>query len=114
MLWHVQVCKAGLARVRKIWLSRHGESLYNTQGKLGGNSALSPKGEIYARLLPDTIIDRIPLVSRVTVQIIWGDSDFLCRRFLITAWGILQHEVPCRLAQSGCIGLCILDMAYHQ
>lgn len=58
----VQVCKAGLARVRKIWLTRHGESMYNTQGKLGGNSALSPQGEIYARLLPDTIVDRIPLV----------------------------------------------------
>ena len=56
------MCKAGLARVRKIWLTRHGESMYNTQGKLGGNSALSPKGEIYARLLPDTIVDRIPLV----------------------------------------------------
>lgn len=61
----LQVCKAGLARVRKIWLTRHGESMYNTQGKLGGNSQLSPRGEIYARLLPDVIVDRIPLVRVV-------------------------------------------------
>lgn len=57
-----QVCKAGVARLRKIWLTRHGESEYNLQGKLGGDSRLSSNGEAYARLLPDVIVDRIPLV----------------------------------------------------
>ena len=33
----MQVCKAGVARVRKICLTRHGESLYNLAGKLGGD-----------------------------------------------------------------------------
>ncbi len=37
----VQVCKAGVARPRKIWLTRHGESEYNVLGKIGGNSQLS-------------------------------------------------------------------------
>ena len=59
----MQVCKAGVARVRKIWLTRHGESRYNLAGKLGGDSPLSERGEAYARLLPDVIVDRVPLTS---------------------------------------------------
>lgn len=35
-----QVCK-GLGQRRRIWLTRHGESEYNTMGKIGGNSGLS-------------------------------------------------------------------------
>ena len=58
-----QVCKAGLNHTRKIWLTRHGESEYNTRALLGGNSGLSPKGQAYARQLPDIIVDRIPLVG---------------------------------------------------
>lgn len=58
----LQVCKAGVARVRRIWLTRHGESEWNLQGKLGGNSNLSARGKLYARLLPDILIDRVPLV----------------------------------------------------
>ena len=57
-----QVCKAGVARMRKIWLTRHGESEYNERALLGGDSNISPAGQIYARLLPDVIVDRIPLV----------------------------------------------------
>ncbi|KAK9918087.1 hypothetical protein WJX75_001099 [Coccomyxa subellipsoidea] len=57
----MQVCKAGVARMRKIWLTRHGESEYNERALLGGDSSISPAGQIYARLLPDVIVDRIPL-----------------------------------------------------
>lgn len=56
------MCKAGVARMRKIWLTRHGESEYNERALLGGDSSISPAGQIYARLLPDVIVDRIPLV----------------------------------------------------
>ena len=34
-----------------IFLTRHGESVYNTLGKLGGNSGLSKRGSIYAEKL---------------------------------------------------------------
>ncbi len=52
--------------MRKIWLTRHGESEYNERALLGGDSNISPAGQIYARLLPDVIVNRIPLVrSRV-------------------------------------------------
>ncbi|KAF7317071.1 6PF2K domain-containing protein [Mycena chlorophos] len=40
---------------RSIYLSRHGESQYNVEGKLGGDSLLSPRGMEYARALPALI-----------------------------------------------------------
>ena len=57
------MCKAGLARMRKIWLTRHGESMYNTLARLGGDSPLSPRGEVYSKKLPDVLVDRVPLVG---------------------------------------------------
>ena len=33
---------------RPIWLSRHGESEFNVQGRIGGDSMLSPRGYAYA------------------------------------------------------------------
>lgn len=55
-----QVCKSGLCRPRKIWLTRHGESEYNSMEKIGGDSDLTPLGREYAALLAETIVDRIP------------------------------------------------------
>ncbi|KAJ9069155.1 Fructose-2,6-bisphosphatase [Entomophthora muscae] len=40
---------------RNIFISRHGESVYNTQGKIGGDSELSPQGQLYAEALPKLI-----------------------------------------------------------
>jgi hypothetical protein len=59
----MQVCKAGLSRMRKIWLTRHGQSMSNVFELLGGDSHLSPLGQVYAQKLPDMLIDRVPLVS---------------------------------------------------
>ncbi|CAI5744932.1 unnamed protein product [Peronospora destructor] len=41
---------------RPIWLSRHGESMYNTQKRIGGDSPLSPLGVQYAEQL-DRFVD---------------------------------------------------------
>lgn len=62
LLYVLQICKAGVARMRKIWFSRHGESEYNMFAKIGGDSNISPQGQIYAKLLPDLLVDRVPLV----------------------------------------------------
>lgn len=40
---------------RSIYLSRHGESMYNVEGKIGGDAELSPRGMQYARALPGMI-----------------------------------------------------------
>lgn len=44
---------------RNIFLSRHGESEYNVQGKIGGDSDLSERGWAYARALQKLISDNI-------------------------------------------------------
>ncbi|KAI0019798.1 6-phosphofructo-2-kinase [Xylariomycetidae sp. FL0641] len=42
-------------RPRSVWLSRHGESLYNLYGRIGGDADLSPRGEQYAKKLPELV-----------------------------------------------------------
>ncbi|KAF8484392.1 bifunctional 6-phosphofructo-2-kinase/fructose-2,6-bisphosphate 2-phosphatase [Gautieria morchelliformis] len=44
---------------RSIFFSRHGESVYNVQGKIGGDSPLSVRGRDYASALPGLIHDNI-------------------------------------------------------
>ncbi|OCH95219.1 bifunctional 6-phosphofructo-2-kinase/fructose-2,6-bisphosphate 2-phosphatase [Obba rivulosa] len=44
---------------RSIFFSRHGESQYNVEGKIGGDSSLSERGMRYARALPALITDNI-------------------------------------------------------
>ncbi|XP_065830018.1 6-phosphofructo-2-kinase/fructose-2,6-bisphosphatase-like [Oscarella lobularis] len=45
-------------RPRRIFLTRHGESMLNASGKIGGNSDLSPNGIKYANALGDFIASR--------------------------------------------------------
>ncbi|CZT04272.1 probable fructose-2,6-bisphosphate 2-phosphatase [Rhynchosporium agropyri] len=40
---------------RSIWLSRHGESMWNVYGKIGGDAKLSERGEQYALKLPQLV-----------------------------------------------------------
>ncbi|KAI0062201.1 bifunctional 6-phosphofructo-2-kinase/fructose-2,6-bisphosphate 2-phosphatase [Artomyces pyxidatus] len=44
---------------RSIFFSRHGESQFNVEGKIGGDSPLSERGLRYASALPDLIKDNI-------------------------------------------------------
>eukprot|EP00803_Ostreobium_quekettii_P000050 evm.model.scf_2262.2 EVM.evm.TU.scf_2262.2 scf_2262:22211-24712(-) len=61
----MQVCRVGIGKRRKLWFSRHGESEYNRLGLLGGDSPVSPKGEEYARMLPDILDERLEQVEHV-------------------------------------------------
>ncbi|KAI9217497.1 6-phosphofructo-2-kinase-domain-containing protein [Blastocladiella britannica] len=40
---------------RRILFSRHGESMYNVQGLLGGDADISSRGQLYAQSLPSVI-----------------------------------------------------------
>jgi 6-phosphofructo-2-kinase/fructose-2,6-biphosphatase 2 len=40
---------------RPIWLVRHGESAYNLNDRIGGDSSLTPKGDGYAHALGDWV-----------------------------------------------------------
>ncbi|RDB25867.1 Fructose-2,6-bisphosphatase [Hypsizygus marmoreus] len=44
---------------RSIYLSRHGESQFNVEGKIGGDSLLSPRGLQYSEALPALVTDNI-------------------------------------------------------
>ena len=78
----MQVCKA-LGRSRRIWLTRHGESQDNVQGKIGGNSSLSIRGAAYQQLLPAVLASRIPKVGGKTVPIaVWTST---LKRTIMTA-----------------------------
>lgn len=47
---------------RCIYLTRHGESMYNTLGRIGGDSPLSPRGLEYAQRLK-RFMDRCVVVK---------------------------------------------------
>jgi broad specificity phosphatase PhoE/predicted kinase len=49
---------------RVIWLTRHGESTFNVQGRIGGDSGLSESGESYARALSKFIKEQPAVSSR--------------------------------------------------
>ncbi len=58
---------------RVVWLTRHGESLYNLSGRIGGNPDLSTRGEGYARSLARFVQERVgdgprPLVWTSTLK----------------------------------------------
>jgi 6-phosphofructo-2-kinase len=40
---------------RQIWITRHGESMDNVAGKIGGDSELSPNGHCYGKALTDFV-----------------------------------------------------------
>ncbi len=50
-----------------IWLTRHGQSIYNTQNRVGGDSNLSPNGRFYANSLSDFMQD-------VDVEEVWTST----------------------------------------
>ncbi|KAF9898620.1 Fructose-2,6-bisphosphatase [Lobosporangium transversale] len=52
---------------KTIYFSRHGESLFNVMGLLGGDSDLSARGKQYARALPSLVATHIPNADRLTV-----------------------------------------------
>ncbi|ODV87601.1 hypothetical protein CANARDRAFT_6125 [[Candida] arabinofermentans NRRL YB-2248] len=52
---------------RYIWLSRHGESQYNLEGKIGGDADLSERGMKYARKLKDLVAQYIPNHENIEV-----------------------------------------------
>jgi broad specificity phosphatase PhoE/predicted kinase len=56
---------------RPIWLTRHGESVYNVAGLLGGDPDLTPDGHRYARSLAEFLDRRYPDRNGVAI---WTSS----------------------------------------
>jgi len=64
---------------RPVWLTRHGQSEYNVQGRIGGDSDLSPQGRAYAQELARYVRETYPVGSNLDV---WTST---LRRTLQTA-----------------------------
>jgi broad specificity phosphatase PhoE/predicted kinase len=52
---------------RPIYLTRHGESLYNLDDRIGGDSSLTPQGRRYAVSLADFMREELPNPSELLV-----------------------------------------------
>lgn len=99
---------------RSIWLSRHGESEYNLEGKIGGDANISPRGRQYAKMLPELLRKSgLPKDAPLTI---WTST---LKRTNQTAEGIvaelgwekLQWKALDELDSGNCDGLTYADIA---
>jgi broad specificity phosphatase PhoE len=97
---------------RPIWLTRHGESVFNQTGLLGGDSDLSPHGEEYARHLAKFIRERTaalaatpgaPRPSAADEVAVWTST---LRRTLQTARPLSERSVAWRALDEIDAGIC--------
>ncbi|KAF4121635.1 6-phosphofructo-2-kinase / fructose-2,6-biphosphatase 2 [Geosmithia morbida] len=92
-------------RPRSIWLSRHGESLYNLDGRIGGDTLLSPRGEAYAKKLPELVKQSVGGDRPLTVWTSTLKRTIATARFLPPNYNQLQWKALDELDSGVCDGL---------
>ena len=85
---------------RPIWLTRHGESIYNISGRIGGDADLAPRGERFARSLAAFVSQRI---AREEEMVVWASS---LRRTIRTAEALGRPCVTWRALDEIDAGIC--------
>ncbi|BFZ59296.1 Fructose-2,6-bisphosphatase [Saitoella coloradoensis] len=85
---------------RSIYLSRHGESQFNLEGKIGGDAPLSERGMIYAQRLPNIISSQIQPGEKLTV---WTST---LRRTIQTAEGLPYRKLQWKALDELDAGVC--------
>jgi broad specificity phosphatase PhoE/predicted kinase len=85
---------------RPIYLTRHGESLFNLDNRIGGDSALSEQGSRYAVSLADFLRVEVPPERSLTV---WTSS---LRRTIDTARWIARDHRPWKVLDEIDAGVC--------
>jgi len=89
---------------RSIYLTRHGESIYNLQGRIGGDSELSERGWEYARALAKYISEQnIPRLR------VWASQ---LKRTIQTAEGIKAPQERWKALNEIDAGICE-EMTYE-
>jgi broad specificity phosphatase PhoE len=76
---------------RYIWLSRHGESEFNKQGRIGGDSNLSDAGNEYSRKLADWVMEQQSEIAKPVI--VWTST---LKRTVETAQYIPTSKVHLR------------------
>ena len=85
---------------RPIWLTRHGESLHNVEGRIGGDGGLSRRGRDYARSLARFVEDRGAEGKRAVV---WTSAQ---RRALETTEELAIAPISWRALDEIDAGIC--------
>ncbi|KAL6717327.1 Fructose-2,6-bisphosphatase [Lecanora helva] len=101
-------------RPRSIWLSRHGESEYNLEGKIGGDANLSQRGELYARALPDLVNSSVGDDRQLTIWTSTLKRTIQTARFLAASpkgYDKLEWKALDELDSGVCDGLTYQEIA---
>ncbi|OTA54951.1 6-phosphofructo-2-kinase [Hypoxylon sp. EC38] len=92
-------------RPRSVWLSRHGESLYNLYGRIGGDADLSPRGHLYAKKLPELVRQSVGDDRPLTVWTSTLKRTIQTARFLPENYNQLQWKALDELDAGVCDGM---------
>ncbi|KAK7977796.1 6-phosphofructo-2-kinase [Apiospora saccharicola] len=92
-------------RPRSVWLSRHGESLYNLDGRIGGDADLSTRGHQYAQKLPELVRDSVGEDRPLTVWTSTLKRTISTARFLPENYNQLQWKALDELDAGVCDGM---------
>lgn len=98
-------------RRRSIWLSRHGESEFNLTGQIGGDSGLSPRGEMYAEILPVLLRKAVGNDRPLTVWTSTLKRTIATARHLPSHYNQLQWKALDELDAGVCDGLTYAEIA---
>ncbi|KAI1325656.1 6-phosphofructo-2-kinase [Xylariaceae sp. FL0255] len=92
-------------RPRSVWLSRHGESMYNLSGRIGGDAELSPRGHQYANKLPELVRQSVGGDRPLTVWTSTLKRTIATARFLPENYNQLQWKALDELDAGVCDGM---------
>ncbi|KAI1635638.1 6-phosphofructo-2-kinase [Biscogniauxia mediterranea] len=92
-------------RPRSVWLSRHGESLYNLYGRIGGDAELSPRGIQYSKKLPELVRQSVGGDRPLTVWTSTLKRTISTAKYLPDTYNQLQWKALDELDAGVCDGM---------
>ncbi|KAK4186492.1 6-phosphofructo-2-kinase-domain-containing protein [Podospora australis] len=98
-------------RPRSVWLSRHGESMLNLEGRIGGDAELSHRGEEYASKLPELVLESVGSDRPLTVWTSTLKRTILTARHLPKHYNQLQWKALDELDAGVCDGMTYQEIA---
>jgi len=98
-------------RPRSVWLSRHGESMLNLEGRIGGDASLSHRGEEYALKLPELVRGSVGSDRPLTVWTSTLKRTISTGRHLPEHYNQLQWKALDELDAGVCDGMTYQEIA---
>ncbi|KAK3906143.1 6-phosphofructo-2-kinase-domain-containing protein [Staphylotrichum tortipilum] len=98
-------------RPRSIWLSRHGESMLNLEGRIGGDAKLSHRGQEYAEKLPELVLQSVGSDRPLTVWTSTLQRTIATAKHLPKHYNQLQWKALDELDAGVCDGMTYQEIA---